>query len=284
MTDRTRTARRQPYIKPATRKMVRAEVLDVDRISPNFVRVTVGGDDLATLTPMGFDHWFRMFFTDGPRRLELPETTDDRWWPEYQQMPESTRPVLRNYTIRHYRTAGTGRFGTGAELVIDFASHGDLGPASAWANRAVPGYEVGLLDEGISNLGFETAERIVLVGDESALPAVAGILHSLLESRPGVTVDVFVEVPEPEDLAAQDLPSGENVRVHPTFRRDAATVPGQLLLDAVRAADLPAEGQAFVAGESSLATGVRRHLVRDLGWDRTAITFVGYWKHGEPVY
>lgn len=284
MAQNVRTARKRAFVKPATRRMVRAEVLGAEQISPTFVRVTVGGSDVATVTPMGFDHWFRMFFTDGQRPLELPVTTDDRWWPEYQEIPEAVRPVLRNYTFRGFRAPGSGRFGSGAEIDIDFASHGDLGPASAWANRAAAGDEVGILDEGISHLETDGDTRIVLVADESALPAVAGILDSVVGADPLVSVEVFVEVPHEDDLVAQCLTTGENVRLHRVIRSDTEIVPGRVLLDTVRAAELPAAGCAFVAGESALATGVRRHLVRELGWDRATVTFSGYWKYGEPVY
>ncbi|WP_241386452.1 siderophore-interacting protein [Rhodococcus sp. CH91] len=286
MAKSTGTTRRNPYVKPASRRMVRAQVRAVERISPTFVRITVGGDDLGSIAPMGSDHWFRMFFpTPEQQELILPAATDDRWWPEYQELPADRRPVLRNYTIRRLRAAGEGLFGATAEMEIDFASHGDLGPASAWAERATPGDEIGILDEGISNLRLDEARSWLLVGDESAVPAVAGILGSVLASDPRAVVEVFVEVPDPRDLTAQNLPTGENVRVHPVIRTDAEAVPGALAAEAVRASALPTESAyAFVAGESSLATGVRRHLVRERGWDRSAVTFSGYWKYGEPVY
>jgi len=286
MAKSTGTARRNPYIKPALRRMVRAQVRAVERISPTFVRVTVGGDDVDSIAPMGFDHWFRMFFpTPQQQELTLPVATDDGWWPEYRDLPEDRRPVLRNYTIRRLRPAGGGLFGSTAEIEIDFASHGDLGPASAWAERAGPGDELGILDEGVSNLPLDETRSWLLVGDESAVPAVAGILGSVLTADPLATAEVFVEVPHAADLTAQNLPTGENVRVHPVIRTDPRAVPGSLVVDAVRAAVLPAESAyAFVAGESSLATGVRRHLVRERGWDRSAVTFIGYWKYGEAVY
>lgn len=286
MAERTRTARRVTrFVKPATREIVRARVLAVDRISPNFVRVTVGGDLVSTVSPMGYDQWFRMFFPlPGQHSFSLPAATDDRWWPEYQVIPDDERPMLRNYTIRRYRAAGSGLFGDTAEIEIDFASHGDLGPASAWANTVSPGDEMGLLDEGVGYVPDDGASWQLLVADESALPAVAGILESVLEADPGATVEIFAEVPHLDDLTAQQLRVGENVRVHPVVRTDADSKPGVLTVEAIRAATLPTEpGCAFVAGESDLATGVRRNLVRDRGWDKSTVTFTGYWKYGEAV-
>ncbi len=287
MAERTRAARKAPkFVKPATREVLRARVLATARISPTFVRVTIGGDAVSSIGPMGFDHWFRMFFpVPGRTGFTLPSATDDRWWPEYQVIPDDERPVLRNYTFRRFRAAGAGTYGDTAEIDIDFASHGDLGPASAWANTVSAGEEIGVLDEGIGYVPDENAHWQLLVADESALPAVAGILESVLSRDPAAAVDVFAEVPHPDDLAAQHLGTGPNVRVRPLIRTDPTARPGVLAVEAVRAATLPTgPACAFVAGESDLATGVRRHLVRDRGWDRSSVTFTGYWKYGEPVY
>lgn len=285
MAERARTATRRTtkFLKPATRELVRARVLASERISPSFVRVTVGGERLSSITPMGFDQWFRMLFPDsGQSALHLPTADDDQWWPQLQAMPDDIRPVLRNYTIRRYRTAGEGRFGDTAEIDIDFASHGDLGPASVWADTTRPGDELGLLDEGIVYQPLPGARWQLLVGDESALPALAGILDSVESDLP---VEVFVEVAHADDVAAQDLRTGPNVRVHPIVRSDPQTRPGAAVTDAVRAAVLPDEpGYAFVAGESGLVTGVRRHLVRDRGLPKSTVTFTGYWNHGAAAY
>jgi NADPH-dependent ferric siderophore reductase len=37
---------------------------------------------------------------------------------------------------------------------------------------------------------------------------------------------------------------------------------------------------AWIAGESRVVTGLRRHLVRDLGIDRHQVAFMGYWRRG----
>ena len=37
---------------------------------------------------------------------------------------------------------------------------------------------------------------------------------------------------------------------------------------------------AWLCGESGLATSLRRHLVQEIGMDKRAITFSGYWKLG----
>jgi NADPH-dependent ferric siderophore reductase len=43
-----------------------------------------------------------------------------------------------------------------------------------------------------------------------------------------------------------------------------------------------AEGDRYtwLAGESAAITTLRRHLVKELGWDRKSVAFMGYWRHG----
>ena len=37
---------------------------------------------------------------------------------------------------------------------------------------------------------------------------------------------------------------------------------------------------AWIAGESRVVTGLRRHLVKELGFDRRQVAFMGYWRRG----
>ena len=37
---------------------------------------------------------------------------------------------------------------------------------------------------------------------------------------------------------------------------------------------------AWIAGESTVVTGLRRHLVNELGFDRRQVAFMGYWRRG----
>ncbi|WBL20421.1 siderophore-interacting protein [Citricoccus sp. NR2] len=41
-----------------------------------------------------------------------------------------------------------------------------------------------------------------------------------------------------------------------------------------------AQRYAWLAGEAGVITGLRRHLVKELGVDRKTIAFMGYWRHG----
>ncbi|MCL2535081.1 MAG: siderophore-interacting protein [Nocardiaceae bacterium] len=274
-------AKRTKYVKPEQREIISAHVLGSKRISPNFVRVTIGGDGLRRFTPMGFDQWFRMFIPDrGQTSFQLPTSPGNLlWFAQYKLIPKESRPVLRNYTVREFRPAG-GVFVDGPELDIDFASHGDLGPASAWADACAAGDPVGLLDEGLIYNPTPDARWHLLVGDESALPAIVGILGS---ADPALPVRAYIEIAHADD--AQPVAVSDNVELHWLVRAEATARPGALALSTVEAADLPAGPfYTFVAGESDLATGVRRHLVADRQVPKTDIAFTGYWRHGHAAY
>ncbi|AOW93175.1 NADPH-dependent ferric siderophore reductase [Rhodococcus sp. WMMA185] len=274
-------AKRGKFIKPQNRRISSARVVASKKISPNFVRVTIAGDELGSVIPMGFDQWFRMFVPQpGQKTLRLPSSGGGLWYTHYRLMAKDVRPVVRNYTIRDFRAAGSGTFGGTTEIDIDFAAHGDLGPASAWASTTEAGDELAILDEGRVYNPTPGAEWQLLVGDESALPAIAGIMTSAPRD---LRAEVFIEIADAED--AQDLPVGDGVNVHWLVRGDSTAHPGALALRSVMEAELPTgPSYAFVAGESGLATSLRRHLVIDRGVPKSDIAFTGYWRHGHASF
>ncbi|WP_219471108.1 siderophore-interacting protein [Nonomuraea rhizosphaerae] len=251
--------------------MIPLEVRANVRVSPSFSRLTLGGATLAGYSSPGRDHTVRLFF---PRTrqagLWLPSLRNDAWMAETLLQPVSRRPWVRNYTVREHRPDKQ-------ELDIEFALHGDQGPASAWAARARPGDPAGIFDEGYSYLPPDGADRQLLVADESALPAVLAILSA---APAALTGNVFLEVPRTADIRPGiTCPAGVEVKWLP--RDGAGTIPGELALEAVRnTPDLGAPSYAWVAGEAKLATGVRRHLVSERRVEKKDIAFIGYWRHG----
>lgn len=257
--------------RPRGRRMIRLEVRDAVRVSPSFRRITLGGPGLDGFRSDGRDHTVRLFFPrDGQDGLWLPSLQNDAWMAETLLQPPSRRPWVRSYTVREHRPGER-------ELDIEFVLHGDHGPGSGWAARARPGDPAGVFEEGYGYLPPEGGGRQLLVGDESALPAVLAILSSAPDDLTG---HAFLEVPETADVR-DDVEHPEGVEVTWLPRDGSGTVPGALALDAVRAApDLGPLTYAWVAGEAKLATGVRRHLVGERGVGKKAVGFHGYWRHG----
>lgn len=258
--------------RPASRRMIRLEVLANARLSPSFVRLTLGGADLAHLEDSGFDQCVRLFFPrPGQDGLWMPTLGNDAWMAQTLMQPKARRPRVRNYTVRAFRPAEQ-------EIDIEFALH-DGGPAAEWAAACRPGDPAGIFDEGISYLPPAGAGPQLLVGEESALPAVLAILE---RSPATLTGEVFLEVPLGEDVRAEvRRPPG--VRVTWLPRGKAGGAPGSLALDAVRQAALPSPSYTWAAGEAKLPTGVRRHLVNERGVPKSDIAFIGYWRVGRSA-
>lgn len=262
-------------VKPQSSALVTLQVLRSERISPGFVRVTLGGPDAERFRPMGFDQWFRLFIpVDGGSLARLPSRLDTLSYLRYLTISKTERPALRNYTVRAFRPDGP----QGPELDVDFVVHGSpedgtSGPAATWAQRCAVGDAVGILDEGTTFNPDPTLGEVRLVADETALPAVAGILASL-----GADVQGTALIEVAHDGDRQELVAPPGVDVSWVVRADPAATSGALALTSVEAAPLP-HGPIYgwVAGESALATRVRRHWV-GAGVPKQNVTFCGYWK------
>lgn len=134
--------------------------------------VTIDGPDLALFQYFGDDHAFRLFFPRSSHtELHLPAATAKGWMVPYTRMRSADRPHVRFYTVRAFRKETL-------ELDIEFVAHGSDSPGSSWSLRAQPGDEVGIFDEGAMYAPPPANGWQLLVGDESALPAILASSNS----------------------------------------------------------------------------------------------------------
>jgi len=230
------------------------------RITPRMVRVTLAGDELAGFGGDGPDRRIKMFFpVEGQDRPAVPRATSGGpLWPTGEP-----RPTIRTYTVRRFDAAA-------GELDVDFVLHEGHGPAAAWARDARPGAWVGVSEPGGRYVADPAAAFHLVIGDESALPAVATVLDALPADVPAFA---YLEVADP----AEEQPLPGEATTHWVHRVDRS--PGEPLTEAVRAAVLPdGRGQAWLSGESACVRDLRRHLLDDRGFDRRAVYATGYWR------
>ncbi|WP_109209708.1 MULTISPECIES: siderophore-interacting protein [Microbacterium] len=267
-------------VKPETQGLVHLTVLRTERLSSHWLRVTLGGGEIDRFRAMGYDQWFRLFLPlGGDEGLErLPAKANKMFgYLKYLRIPDGVRPVMRNYTVRAFRPATEA---ADAEIDVDFVIHGSAadgtaGPASRWAETCVAGESVVVIDEGLTFNPDRGTDRVVLVADETGVPAVAGICASLPADASGLAI---VEVPAADDAIDFPHPAGVDVR---WIVRDHGIKPGTLALEALRDASLPAAPfHAYVVGEQALATEGRRHLVGERGVSKDQVSFCGYWRVG----
>lgn len=262
---------------PQTSELVTLEVLRRELVSPHVSRVTLGRRDAEKFVPLGFDQWFRLFIPVSAELLSrVPNRLSTLSYAKFLTVSKTVRPILRNYTVRAYRADGPH----GPEIDVDLVLHGSTtdgtaGPASTWASTCEPGAVVGILDEGVAYDPPAGLTDVVLVADETALPAVAGILASLPRDATGRAI---IEVPEAADR--QELAGPDGVEVTWVTREAPGETPGSAALAAATALDVTGDSTyAWVAGESALAVGLRRHWVAS-GVPKQNISFCGYWKAG----
>ena len=293
----------------------RTSVARVEQLSPHFTRVTFAGPELAEFGTAGLDQRVKVVLPLAGRGFaDFPD--GENWYREWRDLPAERRNVFRTYTVRAVRPAES-------EVDIDFALHGDLGPASAWATAAAPGDEVVLIGpdelspERTVGIDFRpgAVDTLLLAGDETAAPAICAILEQLPADASGVAI---IEVPGPLDRLHVRSPDGVEVRwlargdgVHgerlvPAVREWVARTCGAVgllpespeaaarslesaeradpedapLWDVPEGRSLDGDWYAWLAGEASVITALRRFLVRDAGLDRRQVAFMGYWRRG----
>ncbi|MET8978613.1 siderophore-interacting protein [Streptomyces sp. NPDC004539] len=244
------------------RKPHSARVVRTERLTPHMQRVVLGGEGLAEFSAgTCTDHYVKMLFS--PDGTEYPEPFDLERLRE--ELPREQWPVTRTYTVRHWDAEHR-------ELTLDFVLHGDEGLAGPWAMRVQPGETVRFMGPGGAYAPAPDADWHLLVGDESALPAIAATLESL---PAGAVAHAFVEIAGPEE--EQKIDSDVDV----TWLHRGERPVGELLVEAVRALDWP-EGRvhAFVHGEAHFVKELRQLLRVERQLAREDLSISGYWRLG----
>jgi NADPH-dependent ferric siderophore reductase len=234
-------------------KMRKLSVSRVENLTPHMVRVTVTGADLEGFVSAAPDDHVKLFFPVDGGAINTPTMGPDG--PVY---PEGVTPSpARDYTPRCYNAARN-------ELDIDFVLHGE-GPASTWAEQVKVGDTLGVGGPRGSMIVPDDYDHYVLVGDETALPAIGRWLEEMPASTP---VTVFAEIASPEEKQRLKRDAHWFVRGEsPSMDEALATLP------------IPA-GDTFwwVAVESMRARSLRSLLVEKRGIDKDWVKATGYWQ------
>lgn len=228
------------------------------RITPHMIRLTLTGAALSDV---------RAGCEGANCKILLPAPGQGR--EDFaRQLRDGPRPVTRTYTVRHWRPDAL-------ELDVDFVDHGLDGPASAFANRAVPGDVCGLSGPGPVKVSEFAADWYLVAADMSALPVAAATLEAMPRDARGVAI---FEITSAEDRQEIDAPEGiaQHWLMHPDPH-----VPSTAQEEMIRGLDWP-EGrvQTCVAGESGAIRALRAYLHQERGLDRRDAYVSGYWKIG----
>ncbi len=213
------------------------------RLTPGMLRLTLSGDDLADFTSLGFDDHVKLF------------------------VPAASGQVRRDYTPRRFDAASR-------TLTLDFAVH-DAGPATHWALGARVGDTIQIGGPKGSAVISSTIRRWLLIGDETALPAIG---RRIEEAAVGDALTSIAAVSGPQDR--QHFETRAQLTALWAYRPlDAAADPGALL-DLVGTVDIQPDTFVWVAAEAAVARALRNHLVEQRGHSRSWTKAGGYWVNG----
>ncbi len=256
-------------------KRRRLTVARVERLPPNMVRIVLSGEELRGFTSLGFDDHVKVFFA---------QATDTAAGAAAGGAPE-----MRDFTPRRFDAAA-------GELWIDFFLHRG-GPAAGWAAQARVGQTLEIAGpKGSAVIAPDGIDGHVLIGDETALPAIGRRLEELpAAARVLVVIESDLDAGRPAvaGRAAVDVlwvprngtgnPSGGSSSggSPPGGAPPGGAPPGNAIIDALRGAAFP-PGRCFVwvAAESHAARAIRGYLRNERGLAKQWIKAAGYWQRG----
>lgn len=240
------------------------QVQTVHKITPKTLRVTLTGKELDGFVSSAYDDHVKLFFPSRPDALMPPNAVSTG-----PLFPDGS-PTLasRDYTPRRYDASSN-------TLEIDFALHSD-GPASRWAEQASCGQFLGVGGPRGSFIVDGSFDWYLLVGDETALPAIARRLEELTSAA---TAIVIAEVDSAEE--EHQFRTDAQLEIKWLHRKNAEPTTTGLLADAIASMRLPSgSGYTWIATESEAARALRRYLVEQRGFRKEWMKAAGYWRRG----
>ncbi|MBT0721767.1 siderophore-interacting protein [Rosenbergiella collisarenosi] len=276
-----------------------------EMLSPSLLRCVFTGKDIREIKHEAPDQRIKLLLAEHPECQKLPVTED--WYSTFLAIPKAQRPTMRTYTLRHLDT-------TQQELWVDVVLHGDSGPASRWAQRAqvdsplqvvVPNAQAATTSGGFEWFENPTLQEVLLIADETALPAAMGILENLAQRPNPPRVQAFLHVPLAADIqplyydfakihwSSTELEGdAQQALLHAVQSRltlpDYACSADQSLEEHSLSDDILWERAApcerfrtWVAAESSVVRTLRRYLIQERMLTRETATFMAYWSQGK---
>lgn len=230
----------------------RLQVLRVTDLTPRMRRITLGGVELQGFTSVGSDDHIKLLFAQTPEEQQAIDARN-------LGRDGGARPTMREYTPRRIDLVAN-------ELDIDFVLHGD-GPASTWAAQAAAGQTLDIAGPRASMVVPDIFDSYLLIGDETAIPAIGRRLDELPAGR-----QVLALIQIEDEQEQQPLPSKAHVEVIWVRRHqdDLLTMLEQLALP-------PGALYAWVALEKTL-TRQAKALLLNKGVKDEALKAAAYWR------
>lgn len=227
----------------------------------NMVRLTLTGDNISDLGVDGL-HVKLMLSANGQVNPTWPTVAANgvTVWPDGENALH-----VRYFTLRHVRLGDNC-------VDIDVVKHVG-GKVADWASTAKIGDRIGVMGPGGGGIP-EFDGRLLLSGDETALPAIARIIESLPPDRP---CDLVIGMAD-DDKLEDYLSFGSQVAIH---RLDSSVFNSravEVLHEVAEQNGRPA--YAWFGGEFDTANAVRRLFKGEFGLTKGDQLSVAYWQRG----
>lgn len=242
-----------------------AEVTRKEYITNHFIRVylyspevqlfkntTIGDNNKIAIPPAGLNE------------VHFPTIENDEWvYP-----PKEVAPSIRTYTHRGIDLEKN-------EVFIDFADHGDGGPASKWAREAEAGAKLGVMMRLDGKELYPEADWYLLAGDATAIPVLSAILETLPETAKGICI---IEVHGKDD--EQVLETKADIEFK--WLHNSEPQISSEIAEVVKNIDIPETSKfGYVACEFSSVKEIRTYLRKERSWTSKELYAFSYWKAGK---
>lgn len=234
------------------------------RVGPHLQRLRFTGERLERFATGGLH--VRLLMPRKGRTPVWPRIGEDGLlvWPQGEDAL-----TVRVYTIRAIDVEA-------GWIEIDFVLHpGVETPAARFAEQAKRGDVIGMIGPGGGDV--PDATNLLLLGDDTALPAIVRILSGL---RPGTKVDVVIEVDGPQDVQPLAVAEGS---VRWLFRNGRTPGTAGLLSSHLRHLDpkmLPDDIFVWAGCEFSDFREIRQILRKTWSLPKDRQLVVAYWRRG----
>lgn len=235
-----------------------ASVTKRENISPNMIRIRLKSEDMKS---------FPRRVEGGHVKLIVPIAGSSEKDLSRLMNSIQVRKRMRTYTVRHLH-AQTG------EMDIDFVTHGDEGPASAWAISAKIGDVIGLSSPGSPKLKTSGSHKYLIAVDMTAFPAAAAGVEALPANAQG---NFYTEILNPADIQPINAPAGINF--YWIVNEDAGR-SSPALINAIKEQSLDGDESIFIAGEFKMVGDLRSYFRDEKRYPKDQLYISSYWKHG----
>lgn len=227
---------------------IRRRVLTIaakEFVSPKMIRITATGEDLADFNSMAPDDHLKLMVDTG-----------------------GEKPEMRDYTPRYFNIEKR-------LLVVDFAIH-EAGPATQWAINAKIGDELLIGGPRGSSQLTKTFDWLLLIGDETALPAMGRWVEESSEELTILTLGIVAD--ESEEQQWTTKAQHKALWAH---RPSSDDTSGNAAIDRLKSVQLPAgEGFIWIAAEAKAAREIKAFVLDTWSHPAQFVKSSGYWVKG----